>query len=147
MKQKNIIKKGVKDVYDKKEIHNQIFNGVTSFQELNRVEGKMPKEVLTDDFTDADKVQGSSLEFWKHKEQKEVIGFFEEWATDNYGEHAVLNSGEDLIHLPNLMALNGKLKATKVTQGNKIKIVYLGEVKSKKSGRLYEDFDIFVKLQ
>jgi len=123
-----------------------IFNGVTSFQELNINGGnQMPKnEKITDDFTDEDKVQGATLDFWKPKDEKSIIGLFVEWAKDNYGEHVVLNTGEEVVHLPNLMALNSKIKSKEPKEGDKVKIVYLGEKKAK-SGRLYEDFDVFVK--
>jgi hypothetical protein len=125
-----------------------IFNEVTSFQELNhRRKNQMPKknQTVIDDFEESDEVIGSSLEFWNFKEEKEIVGLFQEMVPDNYGYHAVLNTGEIIVHLPNLMALNGKLKSAKVEEGNKVKIVYLGETKSKKSGRVYEDFKIFVK--
>ena len=126
--------------------HKNIFNGVTSLQELNiNKEDKMPK--TKDDFSDEDKVE-TSMDFWKFKEEKETIGTFNRWETDNYGEHAVLDiegeEGKEELHLPNLMALNGKLKTGKVEQGKKVKIVYSGQAKAK-SGRLYENFDVFIK--
>lgn len=132
---------------------SEIFNEVTSYQELNKTGGikKMPKKSETnavlDDFTDNDKVVGASIEFWNFKEEKEIVGLFLEMVPDNYNEHAVLNTGEQLVHLPNLTALNGKLKKAKVSADDKVKVVYLGEVKSKKTGRMYEDFDVFVKSQ
>jgi hypothetical protein len=128
------------------EISKDIFNEVTSFQELNnRRIKKMSEEKLIDDFTDQDKFE-TSMDFWKFKEEKEIIGLFSRWENDNYGEHAVLSLEKEEIHLPNLMALNGKLKAGKVSEGNKVKIVYAGQMKAK-SGRLYEDFQIFIKKE
>jgi hypothetical protein len=126
--------------------HKNIFNEVTSLQELNAEKGvKMPKS--KDDFTNEDKVE-TSMDFWKFKEEKEVIGVFSRWETDNYGEHAVLmiekDDKEEELHLPNLMALNGRLKSGKIAEGKKVKIVYTGQAKAK-SGRLYEDFDVFIK--
>jgi len=108
----------------------------------------MPKQDIIDDFSDEDKVE-SNLEFWKHKEEPEVIGLFSRWETDNYGEHGVIKTiideKESELHLPNLTALNGKLKQKQVKEGDKIKIVNLGEKKAEKSGRLYIDFDVYVK--
>lgn len=102
----------------------------------------MPKNNI-DDFTTEDKVQ-VSMDFWKFKDKKEVIGFFDGWETDNYGNHAVLLVNDVKVHLPNLTALNGKLRTGKAIEGNKIKIVYLGQKKAK-SGRVYEDFDVSIK--
>ena len=103
------------------------------------------EQKVIDDFTDDDKV-ATSLDFWKFKEDKEVIGLFKRWEKDNYGEHAVIQTADDVeLHLPNLTALNGKLKAGNANVGNKVKVVYMGSVKSEKSGRLYEDFDVFIK--
>lgn len=99
---------------------------------------------LLDDFTEEDKIQ-SNLTFWKPKEDKEIIGLFVKWENDNFGEHAVLQVEDEKIHLPNLMALNSKLKLKNVVETEKVKVVYLGEKKSEKSGRIYEDFDVYVK--
>jgi len=125
-----------------------IFNGVTSLTELNnerRYEKQMPKKI--DDFTDEDLVR-VSMDFWKFKEIKEIQGTFSRWENDNFGQHAVLIVDGNELHLPNLMALNGKLKTGRggnsVAQGNRVKIVYSGQTKAK-SGRLYEDFQVFIK--
>lgn len=97
-----------------------------------------------DDFTEEDKVTGSDFVFWDRKDS--VIGLFKCWTSDNFGEHAVLQTEDAIeLHLPNLTALNGKLRTAEVKEGDKVKVVALGEVKSKKSGRTYEDFDVFVK--
>lgn len=125
--------------------HKNIFNEVTSFQELNINGEKMSKQKTIDDFTDEDKVE-AQLDFWKFKDEKEVIGVFERWESDSYGEHPVIITSDDVeLHLPNLTALNGKLKQSDISKGNRIKVVYLGSTKAKKSGRTYEDFDVFVK--
>lgn len=101
------------------------------------------ENAIIDDFTDEDELT-STVEFWKHREVSEVVGLFKRWENDNYGRHAVIQtSGEDELHLPNLTALNGKL--AKVETDQKIKVVYVGEKKAEKSGRLYEDFKVFVK--
>ena len=96
-----------------------------------------------DDFTDKDIVQ-SSFDFWKYKEDKELIGVFERWENDNFGEHPVVISEDEEIHLPNLTALIGKFKAGKVVKGSKVKVLYEGTAKAK-SGRVYENFTLFVR--
>lgn len=97
---------------------------------------------VIDDFSDDDKVT-SDLNFWDYKEQKQLIGVFKGFENDSYGEHPVLETNEKEIHLPNLTALNSKLKRAKV--GDKVKAVNLGEKKSEKTGRMYYDFDVFIK--
>jgi len=97
---------------------------------------------VIDDFSDDDKVS-SDLNFWDYKDQKELIGVFIDFQKDGFGDHAVLQVFENEIHLPNLTALNSKLRRAK--PGNKVKIVNLGEKKSEKSGRMYYDFDIYIK--
>jgi len=97
---------------------------------------------VIDDFSDVDKVS-SDLNFWDYKNQKEVIGVFKVFQKDAYGEHPVLVIGSEELHLPNLTALNSRLRSAEA--GNKVKIVNLGEKKSAKSGRMYYDFEIFIK--
>ena len=97
---------------------------------------------VIDDFTADDKVV-SDNNFWDYKEQKELIGVFLRYEKDSYGEHVVLETTENEIALPNLTALNGKLR--KANAGDKVKIVSLGEQKSKQTGRIYFDFDVFIK--
>ena len=106
------------------------------------VKNKMAEDnKVIDDFSDTDKIP-SDMNFWDYKESKEIIGIFKEFVKDSYGEHAVIESGEE-IHLPNLTALNGKLK--RASSGDKIKVVNLGEKKSDKTGRMYYDFDVYIK--
>ena len=104
----------------------------------------MPKQTDLDDFTQEDLIN-VSFDFWKFKEDKEVIGVFSRWESDSFGEHAVLVMGENEMHLPNLTALNGKLKKRNVKPKEKVKIVYKGQMKAKSSGRTYEDFDVYIK--
>ena len=97
---------------------------------------------VVDDFSEDDKMK-TDFNFWDYKVTKEAIGVFSAFEKDTYGEHAVMIAGSDAIHLPNLTALNSKLKRAKA--GDKIKVVNLGEKKSEKSGRMYYDFDIYIK--
>ena len=97
---------------------------------------------IIDDFSDNDKVQ-SDMNFWAYNETKEIIGLFKGFQKDSYGEHVVLSCEGDEIHLPNLTALNSKLKRANIN--NKVKVVNLGEKKSEKSGRMYYDFDVYIK--
>lgn len=103
------------------------------------------KQKLLDDFGEEDKVNSSNSTFWNFKEEKVIIGLFVRWEKDSFGEHGVLQTEEEVeVHLPNLMALNGKLKAGDIEPSNKVKVEYSGSVKSK-TGRLYEDFNIYIK--
>jgi len=95
-----------------------------------------------DDFSDADKVS-SDMNFWDYKNVPNLIGVFDRFEKDAYGEHVVLIAEDGEVHLPNLTALNSKLKSAH--KGDKVKAVNLGEKKSEKSGRMYYDFDIFIK--
>lgn len=97
---------------------------------------------VIDDFTAEDKVV-SEGNFWDYKANNELIGIFKRYDKDAYGEHVVLEVNQEEIALPNLTALNGKLK--KAEEGNKVKIVSLGEQKSKQTGRIYFDFEVFIK--
>ena len=97
---------------------------------------------VIDDFTEEDKVISDS-NFWDYKTQKEIIGIFKGFQKDAYGEHVVLEVDAKEIALPNLTALNGKLRRAEV--GDKVKVVSLGDQKSKQTGRIYFDFDIFIK--
>jgi len=126
--------------------HLDIFKGVTSLTELNVTERyeMVENNHLIDDFSDDDKVE-NQVDFWKYQENPEIIGYFDRFEADGYGEHIVLNVDEKELHLPNLTALNGKTKTAGAVKGSKMKVVYKGEVKAEKSGRMYKDFDVFVK--
>ncbi|HUS49174.1 MAG TPA: hypothetical protein VMZ91_03365 [Candidatus Paceibacterota bacterium] len=97
---------------------------------------------VIDDFTDEDKVV-SEGNFWDYKTNKEIIGNFKRYEKDAYGEHVVLEVNQEEIALPNLTALNGKLR--KAVEGDRVKVVSLGDQKSKQTGRIYFDFDVFIK--
>ena len=97
---------------------------------------------VIDDFKDEDKVV-SEGNFWDYRANKEIIGIFKRYDKDAFGEHVVLEVGQEEIALPNLTALNGKLK--RAVEGDKVKIVSLGEEKSKQTGRIYFDFEVFIK--
>lgn len=104
----------------------------------------MEVKTFIDDFTDKDKVQTEGIPFWDYKTQKVVIGYFLRWEKDSYGDHCVLETQDDEVHIPNLMALKTKLPKDKIIIGSKIKIEYKGEVRSK-SGRTYFDFEVSIK--
>ena len=97
---------------------------------------------IIDDFSDEDKLT-SDMNFWDYKTEKQILGIFLRFDKDSYGEHAVLKVNNEEIHLPNLTALNSKLKRAKAE--DKVKIVNLGEKKSEKAGRYYYDFDLYLK--
>lgn len=98
-----------------------------------------------DDFEDNEKVEVGNFVFWDFNITPEIIGIFLRWEKDNFGEHAVIKTqDEDELHLSNLVSLNGKLNLKEVSENDKVKIVHLGEKKSK-NGRMYNDFDVYVK--
>lgn len=104
---------------------------------------KEEKNAIVDDFTDDDEVK-SELNLWNYKDDKEIIGVVLRKEEGQYGEQVVLSAGEDNeVTLPSLTALNTKLANVEI--GAKVKIVYLGEVRSEKTGRMYSDFKVFTK--
>ena len=105
---------------------------------------KKEEKALIDDFSDADEVS-NSVNLWDYNEQKEIYGVVSDIEKGNFSERQIIlkNQNEELIVLPELTTLNSKLKNAIV--GSKIKIVYLGEKKSDKSGRIYKDFKVFMK--
>lgn len=105
---------------------------------------QMVKQSKVIDFTDEDKVE-SSLDFWDYRTEIELTGTFERWEDDQYSEHGVVIVDDKEIHLPNLTALSGRLKAGLVKKGDRIKIVHIGKEVAKKSGRTFENFDVFIK--
>lgn len=94
------------------------------------------------EFSEENEIKTSFL-FWDYKGEIEVAGTFKEFVTDSYGKHGVIEVSGEEIHLPNLTALNGKL--ANVETGDRVGIRYLKDVKSKKSGRTYSDFQVFIK--
>lgn len=106
------------------------------------------ENLFEDNFDENDKI--GNVDFWDYKSEGQIVGLFRRFDKDNYGEHSVLQTEDKTTgektekHLPNLTALNGKLKAGDVNENSKIKIVYKGQQKAK-SGRFYEDFDVFIK--
>lgn len=111
---------------------------ITTNQLNNNGGNQMPMK----GFSDKDKVQ-TSMDFWKYKENKQIQGIYSRVESDKYGDHVVLKVGNGEVHLPNLTALNGKLKQGGAKEGSHVGIEYLGQKKSK-GGRLFEDFDVYV---
>jgi len=72
-----------------------------------------------------------------------LIGVVVREELGNFGPQIVVESNDEEIVLPSLTALKTKLSEAQV--GDKIKVVYLGKVTSKKSGKVYDDFDVFIK--
>lgn len=97
-----------------------------------------------DDFTDDDLVQ-NVLNLWNYTETPELFGVIVEIRPGTYSERQVKvkDVADDEIMVPELTTLNSKLQMAKV--GDKVKIVYKGEKKSEKTGRMYKDFDVFIK--
>jgi len=97
----------------------------------------------TDDFNEKDELQLEPLNFWKYREQTEIIGKFLKWHQGTYGDTAVLEVAGEEVFVPNVSALKTKLAGLK--EGNRVKILYKGELKAKKGGRMYGDFQVFIK--
>jgi hypothetical protein len=92
-------------------------------------------------FSDGDKVVGGN--FHNFSEQKEVIGILEKMEDGTFGKQYTIRTPQDeIISIGSFSALQSKLSESAV--GHAVKIVFLGEKKSK-NGRLYKDFDVFIK--
>lgn len=103
---------------------------------------------VTDDFGDEDKVQSLQINLWDYKENKEIVGIVTEVSEGNFNGKKIglqTETSEEIVYLPELSALNSKLK--NVVVSDKIKLVYLGQEKAKSSGRYYETFDVYIKSQ
>ena len=100
-------------------------------------------QAIIDDFSDEDKVE-QNLNIWNYEEQPEIIGVVQRREQGLYGDQVViLDSANQEVVFPSLTALNTKL--LKVNVGDKIKVIYKGELKSQKTGRMYKDFDLYHK--
>lgn len=106
---------------------------------------KNESQTLVDDFSDEDVVT-TALNLWDYDEQKEIFGVVVEIGKGNFSDRqiSIRNVEDETIVLPELTTLNSKLKMCKV--GDKIKVVYKGEVQSEKNpSRKYRDFDVWIK--
>jgi hypothetical protein len=107
----------------------------------------MGNQAIIDDFTDKDEVS-SSRNLWDYKEETEIVGIVKEISNGNFNGKTIgllTNAGEELVYLPELTALNSKLKDVAIE--DKVKVVYEGEEKGKKSGRMYAVFKVSIKHQ
>lgn len=104
----------------------------------------MKKQKIIDDFTDEDKVQ-SEFNFWNYETEPELIGVVLRREIGLYGDVIIIETEKGEVSLPSLTALNSQL--IKASVRDKIKIKYLGEEKSQKTGRLYKNFNVFIKSQ
>ena len=109
---------------------------------------KGERQVAIDDFTEEDKVENEGLNLWDYKAEKEIVGFVVEVSSGSYNGQKIglqTETSEEVVYIPELSALNTQL--SKVVVGDKVKLVYKGQEKAKKSGRYYEIFDVFIKHQ
>ena len=60
-----------------------------------------------------------------------------------FGDMYILETSNGRENLPSFTALNTKMKV--LEEGTQVRITYLGEVKSEKSGRVYKDFKVETK--
>lgn len=108
--------------------------------EFNEEQGKLD---LSDDFSDDDKVTNNFFKF--ENESDSVIGKLisitksKQFDTNQYE----LLTSDGNVTIGGYSALNSKITEDMI--GKKLKIVYLGETKAKKGGRMYKTFDVFVK--
>lgn len=95
-----------------------------------------------DDFKEDDKVQPES-EVHDFNEQNIVIGILDRFEDSPNGQLAIIKVNRDEeIKVGSYTALKHKLTVEDI--GKKVKIEYLGEVKSK-NGRVYMNFDVYKK--
>ncbi|MFW6282969.1 MAG: hypothetical protein ACOC1P_02860 [Minisyncoccales bacterium] len=103
------------------------------------------QKTFEDNFNEDDKVE-SNLNIWKYEEEPQVIGVVIEKKPGIYGEQVSLRTNEvDELILPSLSALNTQLANANIN--DKVKIVYNGEKKSQKTGRMYKDFAVYIKKE
>lgn len=111
-----------------------------------KLKPKMEKNIrdkLIDDFTEKDEVK-KEFEVWNYREELQIIGTIKGKIAGLFGENFIIEDANNQeVILPNLTALNSLLVNAKV--GDKIKVVYQGSEKSKKTGRTYENFKVFIK--
>lgn len=106
------------------------------------------KDVILDDFDEKDKIENEALNLWDYKIQSEIIGIVKDVSNGIYGGKKIgllTNDTEELIFIPELTTLNTALKDVVVE--DKVKIIYIGDVKSNKSNRMYANFDVYIKHQ
>lgn len=94
-----------------------------------------------DDFKDDEKVESSFFSFIKPNDF--IIGYLKEIEDGQYGEQFVLDTENGDIRVGGFTALKSKINNKMLAK--KIKIVFLGEKKAEKGGRMYKDFEVFVK--
>jgi len=88
-----------------------------------------------------EEVSGSTDEVWDIQNQASIEGTLVRKETGQYGTNYVLDvNGKETLVWANTVL---ETKMARVKEGDKIKIEYLGEVKSK-SGRMYRDFKLFI---
>ncbi|MBU4348643.1 hypothetical protein KJ671_04050 [Patescibacteria group bacterium] len=77
------------------------------------------------------------------KAEKELVGVLKEKVESQFeGFDFILEAKGKEVLVFGKTALQSKLSGVAI--GTKIKIVYLGEKKSEKTGRNYEDYEVFV---
>lgn len=99
---------------------------------------------MIDDFNEENEVTGQPMNLWNYKEQPEILGKIIRIEKGRYSDRQiVLESASEEVVLPSLTALMSKLMDAEELQ--KVKIKYLGDKKSTKTGRLYADFKVWIK--
>lgn len=100
----------------------------------------MEKQDLIDDFSEKDEISTEFVKF--DKPDVSVYGILIKIDDTELGKQYTIETNAGLMSLGNYTALNSRIDNSMI--GKKIKVVYLGEKKSK-AGRLYKDFKVYVK--
>jgi len=84
-----------------------------------------------------------TVAFYDFQKHKEVVGKLKAVNKGVYGDQYIIttNSGEVIVGTYDV--LSGKIG--KEDEGKWIKIVFVGEQKSTKTGRHYKDFEVYIK--
>ena len=79
---------------------------------------------------------------WDFKENPELVGVLKDKVDSQFSGHDyILEKDDKEILVFGKTALQAKLEA--IALGTKVKLVFIGIKKSEKSGREYEDYEVF----
>lgn len=92
------------------------------------------------------KLEANTNPKWDYAADKELTGtlvsFETEVGPNNSNLYTIKKSDGSLVSVWGTALLDDRFKKTEI--GTEIKLVYLGEAKSEKTGRTYHDFDFFL---
>jgi len=100
----------------------------------------MDEQMNIPEFTDADKRDAIFHDF---KVKAEIVGKLKRMEEGAYGDQYIIDTPDGDITIGTYDVLKGKIHKEDI--GKWIKIVFKGDTKSPKTGRMYKDFDVFIK--